>query len=144
MNFRTLGVSVQLSLYLKNLCYHVGLLDVDLCGPSIPQMFCLEKSSKNIVYESEQGWTPIYVVESNALCIMLIGFLLENMNGAIIWRGPRKMAMIQRLIAGVNWSNLDYLVTETPTSTSDEHITVMNILKQSNSEKTNDYLHSIF
>ncbi|CAF0990323.1 unnamed protein product [Didymodactylos carnosus] len=144
MHFRTLGVSVQLSLYLKNLCYRVGLLDVDLCGPSIPQMFCLEKSSKNIVYESEQGWTPIYVVESNALCIMSIGFLLENVNGAIIWRGPRKMAMIQRLITDVNWSNLDYLVTETPTSTSDEHITVMNILKQSNSEKTNDYLHSIF
>ncbi|CAF0766114.1 unnamed protein product, partial [Didymodactylos carnosus] len=116
-------VSVQLSLCLKNLGYRVGLLDVDLCGPSIPRMFGLETTSKNIVYESEQGWTPIYIDESKTFCIMSIGFLLENLNDAIIWRGPRKMAMIQRLITGVNWSNLDYLIIDTPPGTSDEHIT---------------------
>lgn len=70
-----------------------------------------------------------------------MALLLDNPNDAIIWRGPRKTAMIQRLLTGVKWSNLDYLIIDTPPGTSDEHIAVMTVLKAQ--ERAKDFLRAV-
>ena len=49
--------------------------------------------------------------------------------------------MIQRLLTGVKWDELDYLIIDTPPGTSDEHITVMSVLKQH--EHAQDFLRAI-
>lgn len=60
---------------------------------------------------------------------MSIGFLLNNRNSAVVWRGPKKTAMVKQFLADVCWGDLDYLIIDTPPGTSDEHITVMENLK---------------
>jgi Mrp family chromosome partitioning ATPase len=107
--------------------FQVGLLDIDLCGPSVPYLLNLEGKD---VHQSSEGWVPIYTDSTKALAVMSIGFLLKNRNDAVIWRGPKKTAMIKQFLSDVHWEDLDYLVIDTPPGTSDEHITVMECMRE--------------
>lgn len=103
----------------------VGLLDLDICGPSVPRMFDLEGEQ---VHKTNTGWTPVYVQDN--LAVMSCGFLLESLDDAVIWRGPKKNTMIKQFLIEVEWGKLDYLIIDTPPGTSDEHISVIQYLKQ--------------
>lgn len=61
---------------------------------------------------------------------MSIGFLLATPDDAVIWRGPKKNAMIRQFLSDVDWGQLDYLLIDTPPGTSDEHLSAFNYLKQ--------------
>lgn len=56
---------------------------------------------------------------------MSVGFLIDNKNDAIIWRGPKKNSLIKEFLLKVDWSDLDYLIIDTPPGTSDEHISIL-------------------
>ncbi|KAH8864500.1 Cytosolic Fe-S cluster assembly factor nubp1 [Schistosoma japonicum] len=114
--------------------YRIGLLDLDLCGPSIPCMFgCINEQ----VHQSQSGWSPVFVTEN--LCLMSIGFLLPNPDHPVIWRGPRKNTLIRQLLTDVAWTeedssldqgnSLDFLIIDTPPGTSDEHLSVVQYLQ---------------
>jgi Mrp family chromosome partitioning ATPase len=123
-------VSSQLAMTLAHIedsKYQVGLLDIDICGPSIPRMLGLEEHE---VHQSNEGWTPVYYDDN--LAVMSIGFLLSNKNDAVIWRGPRKNGLIKQFLTDVVWDNLDYLVIDTPPGTSDEHLSIIQYLKKTN------------
>ncbi|KAK3089412.1 hypothetical protein FSP39_003438 [Pinctada imbricata] len=122
-------VATQIALGLRHEGKRVGLLDVDLCGPSIPRMFNLDHQD---IHQCPEGWLPVYVDKDQKLAIMSISFLLENQNDAIVWRGPKKTAMIKQFLSDVVWKDLDYLVIDTPPGTSDEHISVVENLKSYN------------
>lgn len=109
----------------KDSSLQVGILDLDICGPSLPRMFDLEGEQ---IFKSTTGWTPVYV--SDNLAVMSCGFLLESLDDAIIWRGPKKNTMIKQFLTDVDWGKLDYLIIDTPPGTSDEHISVIQYLKQ--------------
>jgi NUBPL iron-transfer P-loop NTPase len=47
----------------------------------------------------------------------------------VIWRGPRKNGLIKQFLSDVIWNELDYLVIDTPPGTSDEHISLVQMLK---------------
>lgn len=53
---------------------------------------------------------------------MSVGFLLRDRGDAVIWRGPKKTAMIRQFLSDVSWEETDYLLIDTPPGTSDEHI----------------------
>ncbi|KAK9684128.1 hypothetical protein RND81_10G188200 [Saponaria officinalis] len=116
--------SAQLSYALAAMDYQVGLLDIDICGPSIPKMLGLEGQD---IHQSNLGWSPVYV-ESN-LGVMSIGFMLPDPDEAVIWRGPRKNALINQFLKEVNWGELDFLVVDAPPGTSDEHISIVQSLQ---------------
>jgi len=119
--------SSQLSFALAmNQDTQVGLLDIDICGPSIPKIMGLEGEQIHI---SGQGWDPVYVQDN--LAVMSVGFLLENEEDAVIWRGPKKNGLIKQFLKDVFWSELDYLVVDTPPGTSDEHLSIVQYLKTS-------------
>ncbi|KAK0081439.1 hypothetical protein PV325_012191 [Microctonus aethiopoides] len=120
------AISTQLALALKVSGFKVGILDVDLCGPSVPYLLNLE--DKN-VYQSSEGWVPVYTDSEQMLAVMSIGFLLKSRNDGVIWRGPKKTGMIKEFLNDVVWGDIDYLIIDTPPGTSDEHITVMENLK---------------
>eukprot|EP01006_Ploeotia_vitrea_P028344 TRINITY_DN61051_c0_g1_i2.p1 TRINITY_DN61051_c0_g1~~TRINITY_DN61051_c0_g1_i2.p1 ORF type:complete len:233 (+),score=122.34 TRINITY_DN61051_c0_g1_i2:498-1196(+) len=64
---------------------------------------------------------------------MSVGFLLSSREDAIIWRGPRKNGLITQFLTDTTWSDeLDYLIIDTPPGTSDEHISMAQLLKKSN------------
>ena len=118
-------VATQLAFAFQQAGQKVGLLDIDLCGPSIPKMLGLQR---NEVYQCDQGWVPVFTDESQTLGVMSIGFLLSRDDEAVVWRGPKKNAMISQFITDVTWKDRDVLIIDTPPGTSDEHITVMESL----------------
>lgn len=99
-------VSSQLAHALSSSGYQVGLLDIDICGPSLPRMLGLEGEE---VHQSSSGWSPVYVNER--LGVMSIGFMLTDRNEAVVWRGPRKNGLIKQFLKDVDWGPLDYLVS---------------------------------
>jgi len=119
--------STQLGLSLRHCGFKVGILDIDLCGPSLPYLLGLEGKE---VFKCDDGWVPIYTDDSQSLAVMSIGFLLKTRNDPVIWRGPKKTMMIKQFLNDVKWEELDYLIIDTPPGTSDEHIAVMECLKE--------------
>ena len=102
-----------------------GLLDGDICGPSVPLM-CGEVGAE--VHKSNSGWSPVYVEEN--LGVMSIGFLLPNPDDAVIWRGPRKNGLIKQFLGDTEWGELDYLIVDAPPGTSDEHLSIVQYMKE--------------
>ena len=117
-------VSAQLGLALAARGHEVGLLDVDICGPSLPRMLGLEGEE---IHQSGEGWSPVYAEDN--LAVMSIGFMLPNKDDAVVWRGPRKNGLITQFLRDVDWGELDYLVVDTPPGTSDEHISLAQLLQ---------------
>jgi len=60
---------------------------------------------------------------------MSIGFLLGSPDDAVVWRGPKKHAMIRQFLEDVFWEELDVLIVDTPPGTTDEHITLAELLQ---------------
>lgn len=116
--------AAQLAFALAAAGKEVGLLDIDICGPSAPKMLGLEGEE---VHQSAMGWSPVYVEDN--LAVMSIGFMLPNPDDAVIWRGPRKNALIKQFMKDVHWGQLDYLVVDAPPGTSDEHISIAQFLR---------------
>ena len=67
----------------------------------------------------------MYADDKQQLACMSIGFLLTNPNDSVVWRGPKKSAMIKQFVEDVYWGKLDYLLIDTPPGTSDEHISIV-------------------
>ncbi|EEQ89252.1 hypothetical protein RJZ56_000641 [Blastomyces dermatitidis] len=65
--------------------------------------------------------TPQSTPRASLHC-MSLGFLLRDRGDAVIWRGPKKTAMIRQFLTDVLWGEIDYLLIDTPPGTSDEHI----------------------
>ena len=121
-------VAAQLACAFQKNGKSVGILDIDLCGPSIPKMFNVDKME---VHQCDEGWLPVFTDDSQSMGIMSIAFLLSSNEEAVVWRGPKKNAMIKQFLTDVAWGNRDVLIIDTPPGTSDEHITVMESLKES-------------
>lgn len=140
------SVTTQLALALTLEGHSVGVLDIDLTGPSIPRFFGIESAK---VKQAPGGWLPVAVHESRivleteagasaqdsskigALYCMSLGFLLGNRGDAVVWRGPKKTAMVRQFLSDVQWGALDYLLIDTPPGTSDEHISLVETLLKS-------------
>ncbi len=115
-------VAVNLATSLMLLGKRVGLLDVDIHGPSIPTMLGLENE---MLQGSEEGLLPI---ELGDLKVMSLGFLLKNQDEAVIWRGPMKMGAIKQFLQDVAWGDLDYLIVDSPPGTGDEPLSVCQLI----------------
>lgn len=115
-------VAVNLAISLANAGRRVGLLDIDIHGPSIPTMLGLENEQ---VHGSADGMSPIVV---GNLSVMSIGFILKNHDEAVIWRGPLKIAAIRQFLSDVEWGDLDCLVVDSPPGTGDEVLSVCQLI----------------
>ena len=176
------SVTTQLALSLSLAGHSVGILDVDLTGPSIPRLLGIESAK---VKQAPGGWLPVEVHQSQtlqpvptpsspsshattpsngannggppapsvnqtaprhpdhinvishpqptligSLQAMSLAFLLTTRSSAIVWRGPKKTAMVRQFLDSVLWPSLDYLLIDTPPGTSDEHISLVETLLQ--------------
>lgn len=119
-------VAVQLAYGLAQQGYSVGLLDVDLSGPSVPVMTATRGA--DIIQTEDGKWPPIEA-ESN-LCVMSVEFILPKQDDAIAWRGPRRHKLVESFVKNVTWpEDLDYMVVDTPPGTTDEHMSLLQLLK---------------
>jgi Mrp family chromosome partitioning ATPase len=101
-------------------------MDVDICGPSIPTILGIANEQ---VHSSSSGWSPVYVQDN--LAVISVGFMLPSARDAVMWRGPKKNGLISQFLKDVDWGDLDYLVIDTPPGTSDEHLSIVQFLKES-------------
>lgn len=116
-------VSANLAAGLSLRGYRVGLLDIDIHGPNIPNMFGLEGFTPMI---TDLGIMPLFY--SKNLSLISIGFFLEQRDQAIVWRGPLKHRLIENFLTDVRWGELDCLVVDSPPGTGDEIISIVQIL----------------
>jgi ATP-binding protein involved in chromosome partitioning len=116
----TVAVNIAVALSLSG--RRVGLLDVDIHGPSVPTMLGLEGA---VLQGSEEALLP---VDMEGLKVMSIGFLLRSPDDAVIWRGPMKMGVIKQFLKDVDWGDLDYLIVDSPPGTGDEPLSVIQLL----------------
>lgn len=110
-------VSVNLAVGLAEKGYKVGLIDVDLHGPSVPRMLGLKG-------RFEGGENPRPIAWSENLSVVSIEPLLPDQDRSIIWRGPVKGGVIRQFISDLQWDDLDFLIIDSPPGTGDEPLTV--------------------
>ncbi len=117
----TVAVNLAVSLLLAG--KRVGLLDVDIHGPSIPKMLGAEH------VPTRMDGDTLAPVEVDGLKVMSIGFLLGRRDDAVIWRGPMKMSAISQFLKDVAWGDLDFLVIDSPPGTGDEPLSVCQLIE---------------
>ena len=200
------SITTQLALSLSLTGKSVGILDIDLTGPSIPRFLGLENAK---IKQAPGGWLPVEVHKSEILApipelavvqengvstrnsdnvnssegaspstagvapvsspsttsehngnhttapprtedgkqlgslhAISLAFLLPTRSSAVIWRGPKKTAMVRQFLTDVLWppSGIDYLLIDTPPGTSDEHIALAETLLTSTSNSNPNIL----
>jgi len=115
------SVAAYLSVALARKGYKVGLMDVDLHGPSIPRMLGL---TGNIQPGTHEGKAHPVKYLPNMEVISIEPLMGENKDAATIWRGPLKIGVIRQFIADIEWMELDYMVIDSPPGTGDEPLTI--------------------
>ncbi len=110
-------VAVNLALALKNQGKRVGLLDLDIYGPSLPILLGLNRPPE---ITAERKLVPL---EKFGLYVMSFGFISGN-NTPAIWRGPMVARMTEQFFADVLWPDLDILILDLPPGTGDIQLTL--------------------
>lgn len=97
--------------------YRVGLLDLDIFGPSVPTLF--EHHDVGLMGDDENMVLPL---EFEGLKVMSFGFWLGDVPA--VMRGPMVTNYVQQFLHQVNWGELDYLFLDFPPGTGDVQITI--------------------
>ncbi|MGD8113770.1 MAG: P-loop NTPase, partial [Sphaerochaetaceae bacterium] len=119
-------VSLNIAVSLAQKGYKVGLVDVDVHGPSIPVMLNLPDVD---VMKGDHGIVPVILPDVYNLKVMSLGFMLEHPDDPVVWRGPLKNQMIEQFLNDVDWGDIDYLIVDNPPGTGDEPLSTAQQLK---------------
>jgi len=103
----------------------VGILDVDIHGPSIGKLMGIE-GKKLGGPKSDHRPTPIKVVEN--VYALTIATFLESPDTPVVWRGPLKTGAIKQFLQDIEWPELDYLIVDCPPGTGDEPLTITQLM----------------
>ncbi|KAF8473273.1 P-loop containing nucleoside triphosphate hydrolase protein [Kalaharituber pfeilii] len=127
----SITLQLALALSLRSPASRISILDIDLTGPNIPRMLDVESEA---VVQTSSGWVPVVAAPATekhgSITCMSLAFLLRNRSDSVVWRGPKKTAMVRQFLTDVGWGQVDYLLVDTPPGTSDEHISLVeNLLK---------------
>ena len=115
------SVAVNIACAMSQLGYKVGILDVDVHGPSVPNLLGIQKATIE-VNEKQQLLPAMY---AGKIGVVSMDTLLQDKDQAIIWRGPKVAGAIRQFIGDVAWGPLDFLVIDSPPGTGDEHLTIL-------------------
>jgi ATP-binding protein involved in chromosome partitioning len=110
-------VAANLALSLARMGTKVGLLDADIYGPSVPTLFGIHE-------QPTSDGQKIQPIQRYDLKLMSIGFLLEEPQAAVIWRGPMLHGALLQFLRDVAWGELDYLLLDLPPGTGDVALTL--------------------
>ncbi|OGT07369.1 MAG: hypothetical protein A2103_02345 [Gammaproteobacteria bacterium GWF2_41_13] len=116
-------ISANLADELSNQGYKVGLLDIDLHGPSQAKIF----NVKGKFTTNSEGRVIPFQPKENLKLISVTG-ILEKDDQPVIWRGPMKIVVIMQFLKDVEWGELDYLIIDAPPGTGDEPLTIAQML----------------
>ena len=109
--------AVNLALALSAEGASVGILDVDIYGPSLPMMLGISGRPES---KAENTIEPM---EGHGLQASSIGFLI-NEDSPMVWRGPMVTSALEQLLRQTRWRDLDYLIVDMPPGTGDIQLTL--------------------
>ena len=115
-------VAANIALALKEKKYTVGLLDLDIYGPSLPIILGFNESPK---MTQDRKIIPF---DQYGLKVMSFGFLSGN-ETPVIWRGPLVSRMTEQFFNDVTWGKLDFLILDLPPGTGDIQLTLTQKLR---------------
>ncbi len=110
-------VALYLALFLAKLKYQTALVDADIYGPSIPHMLGTQEFKQEI----QDG--KAIPIEKYGIQTTSIGYFIDK-DRAAIWRGPMVTKALYNLLMGNKWSNIEYLIIDTPPGTGDVHLSL--------------------
>ena len=119
------GKSSVTSLLAKEMAsrgYKVGILDADITGPSIPQMFGVHGNLAG----DDRGIQPAET--ETGIKIVSINLLLERETAPVVWRGPVIAGAVTQFWTDVCWGDVDYMFVDMPPGTGDVPLTVFQSL----------------
>ena len=98
--------------------YHVGILDADVTGPSVPKAFSVHAD----VTGDEHGLIPPRT--KTGIDIMSVNLLLDDEKRPVVWRGPVIAGTVKQFWTDVIWDDIDLLLVDCPPGTGDVPLTV--------------------
>lgn len=113
-------VTVNLAAALAQDGLRVGVLDADVWGYSIPQMFGVRRSPVAL-----KG--VMLPIDAHGVSLMSVGFFVED-DQPVVWRGPMLHKAIEQFLTDVHWGELDILLVDLPPGTGDVSMTLMELL----------------
>ncbi len=110
------SVTVNLAVALAARGLVVGILDADIWGFSVPRLLGMDgdveaRQGKMIPLERRVG--------EGTLRVLSMGFLAEDEEQAIMWRGLVLNRAVQQFLQDAHWGDLDYLLIDLPPGTGD-------------------------
>ncbi len=114
------SIAVNLAAALASKGKKVGLLDVDIHGPSVPHLMGIKG-----LLDVGRGKLIEPKHYNEKLSVISMESLLRDPDQAILWKGPMKTSAIRQFVSDVQWGELDYLVIDSPPGTGDEPMTVL-------------------
>jgi ATP-binding protein involved in chromosome partitioning len=118
----TVASNIACGLFEKG--YKVGLLDLDIYGPSLPITLGINEQPE---MTNNKKLVPI---NKFGLKVMSFGFISGN-DTPVIWRGPLVSRMTEQFFKDVEWGELDYLILDLPPGTGDIQLTLTQKLRMS-------------
>jgi ATP-binding protein involved in chromosome partitioning len=112
------SVTVNLAVGLAAEGFMVGVLDADIGGFSIPRMLGIDGRLGGA--EGEAKIVPhVKKIGPGLLEVVSMGFLVEDEEDALLWRGQVLNRAVQHFVEDVRWGELDYLLVDMPPGTGD-------------------------
>ncbi|SHK31344.1 Chromosome partitioning ATPase, Mrp family, contains Fe-S cluster [Selenomonas ruminantium] len=112
-------VTGLLSVAMSRKGMHVGIMDADITGPSIPKMFGVSGEVRG----SEKGAYP--VTSAGGIDIVSMNLLLDDDTDPVVWRGPIISGVVKQFWHDFIWEDVDYMFVDMPPGTGDVPLTVM-------------------
>ncbi|HEX9993139.1 MAG TPA: Mrp/NBP35 family ATP-binding protein [Acidimicrobiales bacterium] len=113
------SVTVNLATALALRGLTVGVMDADIWGFSVPRMLGMEGRLRG----AGKGVRKIVPIEQHVgdglLKVVSMGFLVDDEESALMWRGLMLNRAVQHFLEDVQWGDLDYLLIDMPPGTGD-------------------------
>jgi ATP-binding protein involved in chromosome partitioning len=122
-------LAVNIAVGLARAGARVGLLDVDVYGPSVPLLMGVSRQAFLEGLElrdpptDRSGPPKLYPHEAHGVQTLSLGYLVEP-DKAAIWRGPMVHGAVQQLLRDCDWGDLDYMILDLPPGTGDVQLTL--------------------
>lgn len=115
------SVTVNLAAALAMRGLHVGIIDADIWGFSVPRMLGIEGRLDADVTDGRPIIKPHSLpFGAGRLDVVSMGFLVEDEESALLWRGLMLNRAVQHFLEDVAWADdLDYIVIDMPPGTGD-------------------------